>query len=80
MRISSPSTEWLESHGIPYWDLCFMKDKAAVGADLYIEDAPKNVEQLRVDGHNTIVFANSTNVGLAAPRAKSWTEVATFRS
>ena len=22
---------WLDHHGIPYWDLCFMKDKAAVG-------------------------------------------------
>src|SRR3990172_3226868 len=41
------TTEWLEHHGIPYWDLCFMKEKAAVGADLYIEDSPRNVEQLR---------------------------------
>src|SRR5262245_24526306 len=31
----------------------FMRDKAAVGADLYIEDAPRNVEQLRADGHET---------------------------
>lgn len=63
---------WLEHHGIPYWDLCFMKDKAAVGADLYIEDSPGNVEALRADGHPTIVFSNSTNLHLAAPRADSW--------
>ena len=66
------TTQWLERHGVPYWDLCFMKDKAAVGADLYIEDSPMNVEQLRADGHPTIVFSNSTNVNVAPPRADTW--------
>jgi 5'(3')-deoxyribonucleotidase len=65
---------WLDYHDVPYWDLCFMKDKAAVGADLYIEDAPDNVERLRADGHDTIVFTNSTNVHIASPRAKTWEE------
>lgn len=69
------TTEWLEHHGIPYWDLCFMKDKAAVGANLYIEDSPGNVQALRADGHPTIVFTNSTNLELTGPRANSWQEV-----
>jgi 5'(3')-deoxyribonucleotidase len=69
------TTEWLEHHGIPYWDLCFMRDKAAVGADLYIEDSPDHVQTLREDGHKTIVFTNSTNKGLPGPRADSWLEV-----
>lgn len=66
---------WLEHHGVPYWDLCFMKDKAAVGADLYIEDSPPNVRALRADGHSTIVFRNSTNVDLEGPGAATWGEV-----
>ena len=66
---------WLDHHGVPYWDLCFMKDKAAVGAHLYLEDSPTNIEALRADGHPTIVFSNSTNLHLAAPRAESWVEV-----
>jgi 5'(3')-deoxyribonucleotidase len=66
---------WLEHHGVPYWDLCFMKDKGAVGADLYIEDSPDNVRALRAGGHPTIVFENSTNVSLEEPRARSWGEV-----
>jgi 5'(3')-deoxyribonucleotidase len=66
---------WLDHHGVPYWDLCFMKDKAAVGAHLYLEDSPTNIEALRADGHPTIVFSNSTNRHLAAPRAESWAEV-----
>jgi len=64
--------EWLDHYDIPYWDLCFMRDKAAVGADLYVEDAPENVEQLRADGFRTIVFSNSTNRRLSGPRADSW--------
>jgi 5'(3')-deoxyribonucleotidase len=69
------TTAWLEQHGIPYWDLCFMKDKAAVGADLYIEDSPENVAALRADGHETIVFRNSTNRALPGPSAATWNEV-----
>ncbi len=69
------TTSWLEHHGIPYWDLCFMKDKAAVGADLYIEDSPSNVKRLRDDAHPTIVFTNSTNRELESPRADSWEDV-----
>ncbi len=68
----SQTIEWLDYYDIPYWDLCFMRDKAAVGADLYIEDAPENVEQLRADRYPTIVFSNSTNRDLAGPRADSW--------
>jgi len=29
---------WLDNHGNPYWDLCFMKEKDQVGADIYIGD------------------------------------------
>ncbi len=72
------TVEWLDSHDIPYWDLCFMSDKAAVGADLYIEDSPSNVERLRQDGHPTIVFSNSTNRHLPGPRAETWAQVETL--
>lgn len=66
------TTEWLERHGIPYWDLCFMRDKAAVGANLYLEDSPDNIRALRATGHETIVVVNSTNRDLPPPRATDW--------
>jgi 5'(3')-deoxyribonucleotidase len=69
------TTDWLELHGIPYWDLCFMRDKAAVGADLYLEDNPANIDALRRAGHETIVVTNSTNRVVPGPRADSWSEV-----
>lgn len=67
--------DWLDGHDIPYWDLCFLADKAAVGADLYVEDSPRNVEHLRSQGHETIVFTSSTNRHLPGPRADTWDEV-----
>jgi 5'(3')-deoxyribonucleotidase len=71
----SQTIQWLDRHDIPYWDLCFMQQKSAVGADLYIEDSPTNVERLRAQGAKTVVFTNSTNEHLAGPRANTWEEV-----
>jgi 5'(3')-deoxyribonucleotidase len=69
------TVDWLDGHDIPYWDLCFLADKSAVGADLYVEDSPKNVEQLRREGHPTIVFTSPTNRHLPGPRADTWEQV-----
>jgi 5'(3')-deoxyribonucleotidase len=69
------TVDWLEEHGIPYWDLCFMRDKAEVGADLYLEDSPANVEALRRDGNEVVVVSNSTNRMLPGPRAETWEEI-----
>ena len=66
--------DWLDYHGIPYWDLCFMKEKDQVGADIYVEDTPENLKRLR-RGHYAICFANSTNRDIPAPRAATWRDV-----
>lgn len=71
----SQTVDWLDSNGIPYWDLCFMKDKEQVGADIYVEDSPANIERLRRAGFHTICFGNSSNRDIAAPRAESWGDV-----
>jgi 5'(3')-deoxyribonucleotidase len=68
------TVDWLDSYDIPYWDICFMNDKGAVGAHVYIDDAPGNIKALREQGHNTIVFTNSTNRLLPGPRADTWRE------
>lgn len=68
------TVDWLDNYGIPYRDLCFTGEKVAVGADLYIEDTPGNVEVLRAVAP-TIVFTNSTNRDLPGPRANDWAEV-----
>jgi len=69
------TVDWLDNYDIPYWDICFMNDKGAIGADVYIDDAPENIISLRKQGCKTIVFANSTNRDLSGPRAENWFEV-----
>jgi 5'(3')-deoxyribonucleotidase len=69
------TVDWLDSYDIPYWDICFMADKGAVGAHVYIDDAPDNVIRLRDQGCRTIVFTNSTNRKLPGPRADTWQDV-----
>jgi len=66
---------WLDKHGVPYRDLCFMGEKDQVGADVYIDDSPDNIDGLRAAGHYAICFANSANKGIAAPRARKWDDV-----
>lgn len=72
------TVNWLDSHGIPFWDLCFMKEKSQVGADIYVEDTPDNILSLREKGLYTICFGNSTNRHIDDPRADSWQEVYDF--
>jgi 5'(3')-deoxyribonucleotidase len=69
------TVDWLDSWDIPYWDLCFMADKGAVGAHMYIDDSPSNINRLRDLGCKTIVFSNSTNRELVGPRAETWQDV-----
>ena len=69
------TVDWLDRNGIPYWDLCFMKEKEQVGADMYIDDSPENLGRLRGKGLYAICFANSTNVDVDGPRAADWEEV-----
>jgi len=69
------TVDWLDNYDIPYWDICFMNDKGAVGAHVYIDDAPENIINLRNQNCKTIVFSNSTNRDLPGPRANDWFEV-----
>ena len=65
---------WLDRIGIPYRDICFMGDKPEVGADLYVDDGPHNIDALRATGNRVIVFDAPYNRGLPGTRATTWTE------
>jgi 5'(3')-deoxyribonucleotidase len=69
------TVEWLDAAGIPYRDLCFLGRKPAVEADLYVEDAPHNVAELREEGNQVVIFDQPYNQGLDGPRARSWSDV-----
>lgn len=75
---AADTAAWLDRERIPYRDLCFIGDKATVGADLYVEDSPSNVLRLRAAGRTVIVFDQRYNAHLDGPRARSWDEVVTL--
>jgi len=69
------TVEWLDQAGIPYRDLCFLGQKPQVDAQVYLDDAPHNVEALRAEGNVVIVFDQPYNRDVEGPRACSWPEV-----
>ncbi len=66
---------WLDDARIPYRDICFLGAKPQVEADVYIDDAPHNVEALRAAGNDVIVFEAPYNTSLPGLRARTWDEV-----
>lgn len=66
---------WLDSAGIPYRDLCFLGQKPQVEADAYIDDAPHNIESLRAQGNEVIVFDQPYNRDVPGRRARTWDDV-----
>lgn len=66
---------WLDQHGVPYRDICFLGAKPEVEADCYIDDASHNVIALRDAGNHVIVYDAPYNRDVDGPRATSWDEV-----
>lgn len=73
--IVSDTVQWLDDNRIPYRDICFLGRKPEVQADVYIDDAPHNVDALRAAGNTVIVFDQPYNRHLEEPRADNWYQV-----
>lgn len=77
----SDTVRWLQQSRqdgrprIPYRDMCFIGDKAEVSGDLYIDDAPHNVENLRAAGIPAMVFSQPYNSSIEGLRADNWVSV-----
>ncbi|MDH3706357.1 MAG: hypothetical protein OES57_09835 [Acidimicrobiia bacterium] len=66
---------WLDTHRIPYRDLCFLGAKPEVQADAYIDDGPHNITGLRDRGNTVITFDQPYNRDIRGLRAHDWAEV-----
>ena len=66
---------WLDEHGIPYRDLCFLGQKPQVEADAYVDDAPHNIAELRATGGTVIIYDQPYNRDLPGLRAGNWLDV-----
>lgn len=74
-KVVAQTAERLETANIPYRDLCFVKDKTEINADLYLDDAPFNIEALRAVGREAVVFTAPYNHHMDGPRVDNWEQV-----
>lgn len=72
------TVSWLDLVGIPYRDICFLGNKPQVEADVYVDDAPRNITELRAEGNAVIVFDQPYNADMDGPRVKDWNELETL--
>jgi 5'(3')-deoxyribonucleotidase len=73
-RVLTDTAISLDEANIPYRDIMFVRDKVNVVADVYIDDSPKNIHNLREVGRNVIVYDQPYNQDFDGPRAHNWTE------
>lgn len=69
------TTGWLDHHGIPCWDLCFMKQKEQVGADIYVDDTPQNITESPRPWLLRDLLREQHEQDDRCPRANKWDEV-----
>ena len=74
-RVITDTAASLDAHNIPYRDIMFIRHKPDVYADIYLDDAPKNIEAFRKAGRDFIIFDYSYNQGIPGPRAYNWDDV-----
>jgi 5'(3')-deoxyribonucleotidase len=73
----SDTVNWLDDKRIPYRDICFVRDKAVVGADLYIDDSPNNIKILRESAGDdaVMIYDQLYNRHMDGLRAYNWDDV-----
>lgn len=65
---------WLDEHGLPWDDIAFVSDKSTVAADVYIDDAPRVIERLRLAGLTVVIADLPYNRHIAGLRSAGWEE------
>jgi len=73
----SDTVNWLDDKRIPYRDICFVRDKAEIGADLYVDDSPANIAALRAARGDDVamVYNQLYNTHIPGLRAMNWDDV-----
>ena len=70
--VVSDTVDWLDRNEIPYSDICFAGDKADIQCDVFVDDAPHNIEALRAAGIPTVIFSHGYNSHIGGRRVNSW--------
>lgn len=74
-RVMETTAKWLDKVEIPVDDVAFTARKTEVIADVYIDDAPKNIVELTAAGRTVIIYDHPYNRHLEGLRAYNWQDV-----
>ena len=74
VKVFADTSQWLNTRGIPYDELCFVADKSTVAADVYVDDSPSVLEALAAAGRTAVVFDWPYNRTAPGIRARGWAE------
>jgi len=74
-RVVHHTAEWLDKNDIPYRSIHFVKDKFLLKCDVFVDDAPTNIEKLREAGFEVIIYDAPYNRDIPGRRAHNWNEV-----
>lgn len=74
-EVITQTSQWLKDNDIPFKDLMFVANKTDVYADVYIDDAPYNLDAFAAAGRDYIVFDTSYNQEVEGVRAEGWNDV-----
>ena len=72
-EVVSQTAKSLDILGIPYKDISFTSEKTEINADVYVDDAPYNIDALRANGKPVVAFAQPYNKDYSG-RAQNWNE------
>lgn len=71
----SQVADWLERYRVPYFDVCFVEDKAALGADLHVEGSIKSALALHSAGRDVVVLSTEARRPSKVQRVASWSHL-----
>lgn len=74
-RVVADTAAWLDAVNIPYRDLAFLAKKTDLYADIYIDDAPSNLQAFREADRDFIIFDAPYNQEELGWRADNWEDV-----
>jgi 5'(3')-deoxyribonucleotidase len=74
-KVITDTAVWLDDKNIPYRDICFVKTKGDIFADVYIDDAPENIITFQNLGRQVIIYDTPYNQDLEGLRAYNWDDV-----
>lgn len=77
-RVMADTGLFLDRQNIPFRDVAFTSHKTEIYADVYLDDAPKNISAFQEKGSNVIIFDKEYNRQFEGDRVTNWLELDTL--